>query len=256
MLANNDNYPPTGEEIDKRSKNLGQIQSKSSPVSTGVRSSVLQNPDRNASAGKELFADGSALKQARRQRGLSQGDLAELVGVSQSRISAWENGYDDVPYKARLRLIDVLSNKRGILDRIIRNLIDQDPYVTVYKPVLTDGLPDMTYLHLAQYPQFAFRDPVNSIGQRVSQHFRPNIWGDSRLVVNREKFMIDVERDVITNSQFGSKSLMRVRSQHMHLEFDGRPNLVIARHMKLANSTGAPIMVHSQLLLDSLDMMP
>ena len=205
---------------------------------------------------KDVFTEGSSLKQARRQRGLSQSDLADLIGVTQSRISAWENGHDDVPYKARLRLIDVLSNKRGVLDRIIRNLIDNNPYVTVYEPVLTDGLPDMPYLHLAEYPRFAFRDPVTSIGQRVSQHFKPMLWGDSRLVVSRQKFMVDAERDIITNSQFGSQSLMRVRSQHMHLEFDGRPNLVIARHMELRNSTGAPMLIHNQLMLDSLDSAP
>ena len=114
----------------------------------------------------------------------------------------------------------------------------------------------MTYLHLAKYPSFAFRDPVTSIGQRVSQHFQPNIWGDSRLVVNREKFMVDAERDVITNKQFGGQALMRVRSQHMHLDFDGRPNLVIARHICLAKSTGAPMLIHNQLMLNHLDGMP
>lgn len=253
MLAHNDNLPPGGKDQTKSDQSLNSLRSSKPkwwphrPTAREPATCSIKPPNSDA------LLDGAALKQARRQRGLSQGDLADLIGVSQSRISAWENEYDEVPYKARLRLIDVLSNKRGVLDRIIRNLIDNDPYVTVYEPVLTDGMPDMTYLHLAKYPQFAFRDPVTSIGQRVSQHFKPNIWRDNRLVVSRQKFMVDVERDVITNRQFGSQSLMRVRSQHMHLEFDGRPNLVIARHMNLAKSTGAPMMVHNQLMLDSLD---
>lgn len=253
MLAHNDNYPSTsgGQKTPRRLADFGQnamhphLPTQPAPA----------EPTTIKSSQSEAFLDGAAVKQARRQRGLSQGDLADLIGVSQSRISAWENGHDEVPYKARLKLIDVLSNKRGVLDRIIRNLIGNDPYVTVYDPVLTDGLPDMKYLHLAKYPSFAFRDPVTSIGQRVSQHFQPNIWGDSRLVVNREKLMVDAERDVITNKQFGGQALMRVRSQHMYLEFDGRPNLVIARHMSLAKSTGAPMMVHNQLMLTGLDSM-
>ena len=251
MLAHNDNYTPLVEKPEEPNNILGQLQSSKSPQSDSRLQSSASPIGANVPAeSKTLFA-GRSLKQTRRQRGLSQCDLADLIGVSQGRISAWENGRDDIPYKVRLKLIDVFSNKRGLLDRFVRKLIDTDPYVSVFEPVTTDGLADLSYLHLAQYPRFAFRDPVAAIGQRVSTHFQT-----TRLVVSREKFMMDAERDIITNRQFGSQAVMRVRSQQMYLEFEGYPNLVIARHVTLGQSTGAPMIIHNQLMLNELDSLP
>ncbi|MCJ8310140.1 MAG: hypothetical protein HRU27_18010, partial [Rhizobiaceae bacterium] len=68
--------------------------------------------------------------------------------------------------------------------------------------------------------------------------------------------MMDAERDIITNRQFGSQAVMRVRSQQMYLEFEGYPNLVIARHVMLGQSTGAPMVIHNQLMLNELDSLP
>ena len=251
MLAHNDNYTPLVAKPKEPNNILGQLHSSKSPQSDSRLQSSASPTGANVPAeSKPLFA-GRALKQTRRERGLSQCDLADLIGVSQGRISAWENGRDDIPYKVRLKLIYVFSNKRGVLDRFVRKLIDTDPYVSVFEPVTTDGLADLSYLHLAQYPRFAFRDPVAAIGQWVSTHFQT-----TRLVVSREKFMMDAERDIITNRQFGSQAVMRVRSQQMYLEFEGYPNLVIARHVTLGQSTGAPMVIHNQLMLNELDSMP
>lgn len=46
---------------------------------------------------------------ARRRAGLSQAKLAEMIGVTQPRISAWENRKADIPAKRRAQIARVLS---------------------------------------------------------------------------------------------------------------------------------------------------
>lgn len=51
---------------------------------------------------------GSELKQRRDSLGLTQSQLAELLGVRQSAVSTWESGAAPIPhYRARLIEIDL-----------------------------------------------------------------------------------------------------------------------------------------------------
>ena len=99
------------------------------------------------------MANGKALKQARRQHDLSQIDLAEYISVSQSRVSAWENGYDEIPYKHRLKLIDLLSNRRGRFDPFIEHMIRTGPYLVI------NGAPDFKHLHVGSQLESRFFEP-------------------------------------------------------------------------------------------------
>ena len=244
MLAQNDYFFEDGSDL----------LTKGGPLTSSVKAipeqdTVVVPVHRNLSA-----PTGAALRQARRQRGLSQTDLAELVGVSQSRISAWENNYDEVPYKFRRRLIDVLSNKGGVLDRLIRNLVANDPCVTVYERVTTDGLRDLKYLHIGGHPRFLFRDPDSEVGQRLSHHFEPVLLRQpNSILVEHEKLMVDFERDIVTSAHLGGQAVMRLRSQFIHLQFDDRPNLILSRCVAFGKPTGDPALVHEHLYVDELD---
>lgn len=198
---------------------------------------------------------GTALREARRLRGLSQTDLANLLRISQSRVSAWERGHDEVPPRLRHQLIDILSNKRDVLGPIIRNMIANDPCISVHLPTMTDGFPDFKFLHIAPYPRIDLLDSPNEfVGQRVSRFFDLG-WCQQTYPGRpmREKLMFDVERDVTTNALFGNRAIHRVRSQHMFLEFDGYDSLILARHTLCAAPSGAPVKIHGQLFLDQLD---
>ena len=46
---------------------------------------------------------------ARKRAGLTQARLAELIGVTQPRISAWETGSADIPPKRRAQVAMILS---------------------------------------------------------------------------------------------------------------------------------------------------
>lgn len=196
-----------------------------------------------------------ALRDARRQRGLSQNDLAELLGVSQSRISAWERGYDPIPRRARLRLIDIMLNKRGVLDVLIKRLIEGDPRVAVHLPIYTDGLSDFLWLHVSPLPELERVAPVAEfIGRRVSDYFDLG-WCQENCLKQprRENVLIDIERDVTTNEAHGARRMHRVRSSNIFVEFEGYPKLMIARHVLIPLQGALPPKIHNTLFLDQLD---
>ena len=76
----------------------------------------------NSGAGSQL--NGRKLRQLRRSRGLSQIELAELLGVTQPNISRWEAGYEPTPLRIRGRLKDILTghkqNAAGFFSRVAR----------------------------------------------------------------------------------------------------------------------------------------
>ncbi len=49
------------------------------------------------------------MKEYRKKAGLTQKDLAELMGVTQSSVSAWETGNNDPCLKKLLRLAELLG---------------------------------------------------------------------------------------------------------------------------------------------------
>ena len=69
------------------------------------------------------IATGRQLREARRARGMTQIDMADLLGVTQSQISVWETGAEDIPRKHGMRIIDLLNNRRGQFDPFLRHLL-------------------------------------------------------------------------------------------------------------------------------------
>jgi len=79
----------------------------------------------------EMPDQGRKLREARRNFGLSQGNLASILGITQARISRWEGGKEEIPKRHRDTLFEVFLNKRGQLDPLINRLIKQDPSLAV-----------------------------------------------------------------------------------------------------------------------------
>jgi transcriptional regulator with XRE-family HTH domain len=59
----------------------------------------------------------TVMKTLRRQRRISQFELAQAVGVSQPTISMWENGLKRIPEARRERIGRILSVAPDALDR-------------------------------------------------------------------------------------------------------------------------------------------
>ena len=198
---------------------------------------------------------GTALRDIRRSRGLSQTDLANLLSISQSRVSAWERGYDEVPSRLRHQLIDIFLNKNGALDPLIRNMIATETNLAVYSPTYTDGCADFKVLHPADTPNVDFMRPTGGFcGHCVSEFFELYWYKEACAGRSlREKLMVDVERDVVTAAKFGHKPVFRLRTQHLHLAFDGYTELVLARNTMLGQVTNQPIKTRDTLFIDELD---
>lgn len=80
----------------------------------------------------EVFLMGRQLREARRSRGLSQTQLAELLGIAQSNISKWESGAEEASAGCLRKLTDVLLNKSGRLNRYIESLVMRDSNTNVF----------------------------------------------------------------------------------------------------------------------------
>lgn len=221
----------------------------------------IDNSNRTAGRSTESLScldgcpSGVALRDARRHRGLSQTDLADLLDISQSRVSAWERGYDEVPRRLRRRLIDIMVNKNGVLDPLIRNLIKWDPYLAVNLPTVTDGFADFRYLHLATYPNVDFLKPHGGFYGRCISEFFDLGWYKKSYAGKplRNYLMFDVEREIVTGKNFGNEHLFRVRSHHMFLDFDGHQESVLVRHTRQSEPTFKPPIIHDSLFIDELD---
>lgn len=57
---------------------------------------------------------GENLKNVRKQRGVTQEELAEILGVSRQAISKWESGTSVPDVQLLLRIADDLSNKSSV----------------------------------------------------------------------------------------------------------------------------------------------
>lgn len=76
-----------------------------------VRERVLQQPEVRAEWERTAPARALAIRLAayRAERGLSQGQLAALIGVSQPQVSRWEAGHHLPTVETLVRLADLLG---------------------------------------------------------------------------------------------------------------------------------------------------
>ena len=67
----------------------------------------------------EQILTGAQLRAVRRSRGLSQAQLADLIGIAQPNISNWESGKEEASQECMKKLADILLNRSGKLDKYV-----------------------------------------------------------------------------------------------------------------------------------------
>lgn len=88
------------------------------------------------------------IKNIRKKRGLTQHDLAEMLGVSQGNLSAWEVGRVNIPSDQLIRLSEALNCSTDEilgLDEQEPVLVNDDPELTAYLEELKNR-PEMRML--------------------------------------------------------------------------------------------------------------
>ncbi|MEP1669044.1 MAG: helix-turn-helix transcriptional regulator [Rhizobiaceae bacterium] len=202
------------------------------------------------------------MKSARRARGLSQSDLANIMAVSQSRISAWENGYDDIPYRQRLKLIDVLTNTRGILNPLIEQMIKNDPTVVIYVQNSEHDLTDTRYLHVPRGLAAQFFQPGTVFDNQRVSHFgqsglREIEYGLIAMKLGRkitpDLISMDIERDLPSPQTGQKRNSLRLRSHQFSLQFDGYPKIIVSRQQIVGPAKGEMQRLNYQTFLGDLD---
>jgi transcriptional regulator with XRE-family HTH domain len=74
---------------------------------------------------------GTELRSVRRNFGLSQAHLARLLSISQTRVSRWESGREEIPRKHRLGMRDIFLNTRGQISPLIEFMVRRDSRLAV-----------------------------------------------------------------------------------------------------------------------------
>lgn len=76
--------------------------------------------------------NGRKLRQLRRSRGLSQVELAELLGVTQPNVSRWEAGFEKTPARILGRMKDILTGQKQNAASFFSRIASFDPTLSAY----------------------------------------------------------------------------------------------------------------------------
>ncbi|MEP1206322.1 MAG: helix-turn-helix domain-containing protein [Rhizobiaceae bacterium] len=93
---------------------------------------LLERQGELSSEENSILLNGRKLRQLRRSRGLSQMELAELLGVTQPNVSRWEAGFEQTPERIRSRLKDVLTGNKQNAVSFFSRVARFDPTLSAY----------------------------------------------------------------------------------------------------------------------------
>lgn len=107
------------------------------------------------------------LKNHRQRFGISQHQLAELIGVNQSTVSRWERGIDEISRRHKLELNELFTNRRGVLDPAIRKMLEFHPLAAA-----ADMRSNLLYLTNQTAWLAARRRPSDMVGTNIRRWSR------------------------------------------------------------------------------------
>ena len=102
----------------------------------GIRSDFIsRNTTTHSTLIPAVTSIGASVRQWRRSVGLTQAQLAELIGVTQGLVSRWESGHEALPARQLNSVYNLMSNKTRSLDPLIKRFLRGNAMYGV----LTDG---------------------------------------------------------------------------------------------------------------------
>ncbi len=185
------------------------------------------------------------LRDARRQRGLTQIELADLVGVTQSYVSRWEGGYEPPSLRAKQQLTKILLNRRHVLNPLIENMVKHDPSTSVFN---ARG----KFLHVAPVVSKYFRiDASDLVSEEYCRVFeadwRAELYGDMGV---SDKILIECEHDVVGIGQLGDRENLRLHGVQTFVQFEPGELIVLAKAEFTPATDTAPELIKSMTLQD------
>ena len=198
------------------------------------------------------------LRLARRRHGLSQVELADLLKISQSNISRWENGYESIPWRMSVAMAEIFKISRERSSPYLRRLAEVDWRVSVLQFEKNGFLLDSRILHLSKNLA-AFFDihETESHGALSSNLFdptwRPAVYGSQH---DPNRISIEFERDCVSLSRRRGQASCRLRSQQYMIDCDGFAQAIFSISTILGPGTGEPPRVHSMVQIGDLPVLP
>lgn len=208
---------------------------------------------------QDVLGTPEGLRSARRKQGLSQVDLADMLRISQSNISRWENGYEGIPARMARELATLLSDQRGALHPYIKQLAKRDDRISILQFERVGFFIDSRWLHFSKLLSEFFDLPQEQAFMSLSSHYfdakwRPVVYGSG---FSNSQVAIDFERDCVRQSHMGEARSCRLRSQQFIVDCENYAVVAISVSTILGNATGAPAVVHQEVEMADLPaMMP
>lgn len=191
---------------------------------------------------------GTHLREIRRSRGLTQRQLADLLGVSQPNISRWEAGIEVASPRCNSRMEDIFFNRSGDLDRLVEMFFSTDPDVVIFS---TEG-DNWKFLHLGEHICRVHPFSPELIGQDYVRLFntdyRNKLYGN--LDVN-EFVYVAHHHDLHFRQSRQGQALPRIHTNAFSLHVDGDVRLMINRPV-FSRQTGEPPVAIKRLFLSDL----
>lgn len=198
----------------------------------------------------EVFLMGRQLRDARRSRGLSQTQLAELLGIAQSNISKWESGAEEASPECLRRLTDVLLNKSGRLNRYIESLVARGTDINVFS-LHADNT--MKFRHLSKRVEKTYRAEKNFyLGRDVSKvldiDWREDIFDGMDF---REMVHCQYDHDMAPATGKVRMPTKRIHVTSFVMQFDIHDTVLIT-HTQFSPATGEPASEQERVMAHDL----
>ena len=162
------------------------------------------------------------IRDLHRNFGLSQLQLADLMGTTQSTVSRWERGTEHIRHSKRMELIDLFSNRKGKLDPIIEFLARNNQNISAfdfnYNCVL---VPDVVGNHLQVEESSVIG---KNYAQMVDTEWFSSVYGDAPL---EERLYFEYER-VMSLGPNGVGHCLAIRSRQFFVRFQDSAGIMLA----------------------------
>ena len=186
------------------------------------------------------------LKAERRRRGMTQGQLANLLGIKQANISRWESGKEPVPRVQRLCLIDVFENKGGRITPILERMIRRDPSISI------QSIRDDRILRESPEVLNAFKLQRSDIEGAEHARVYDVRWKASQ--PEAEEFVsLDYHRDIFLNPDHGASVGYRMHIELFMLELEHNQLVAIRRNLGLWGATGEDVNFKAVQMVSDFD---
>jgi len=220
--------------------------------------SLSDNIDPRAERSSAKLHAARELRAVRRRRGFSQAELSDLLGVSQSNVSRWENGYEEMPDHLKLFMNKLFAEPKEPLAPLVRQMIARDRRISVFWPEKNKPFVDSRWLHLSPILAAYFDIPKTEAHMALSSRFLVPDW---QLAVHTgerrgEWSMIEFECDCMSASALGVRKSCRLRSRQYVIDIVEYSKVTLSISSICGPATGEMPRIHHVVYPDDLARFP